>query len=73
MQNWLTGTWANQGFMVYQAEDGTQNTTHWRKFSSGEYGDTARRLYTRDRRRGTCGSLYVTRAPRCLALTSSRP
>ncbi len=43
VQNWIDGTWYNYGFMIYQSENGSQNTTHWRKFRSGEYGTTAYR------------------------------
>jgi RHS repeat-associated protein len=40
VQNWLRGTWPNHGFSLYQKEDGTQNTTHWKKFYSREAGST---------------------------------
>lgn len=43
VQNWIDGTWYNYGFMIYQSENGSQNTTHWRKFYSGEYGTTSYR------------------------------
>lgn len=39
VQKWVSGTEENYGLMMYQAEDGTQNTTHWKKFYSSEYSD----------------------------------
>ena len=40
---WVAGTVANNGLVCYQAEDGSQNTTHWRRFYSSEYAGTTLR------------------------------
>jgi YD repeat-containing protein len=42
VQQWLSGVIANQGVMVYQDES-TTDSTHWRKFRSGEYSVTGDR------------------------------
>lgn len=41
--NWVASPAANYGFMCYQLEDGSQNTTHWRKFYSREYATSTYR------------------------------
>ncbi len=43
VQSWLTSPATNKGFMLYQSETSSQNTTHWRKFRSGEYATSSQR------------------------------
>ncbi|MBC7266843.1 MAG: RHS repeat protein, partial [Coriobacteriia bacterium] len=43
VQGWVANSSSNYGFMCYQKEDGSENTTHWRKFYSREYSDSALR------------------------------
>lgn len=43
VQHWLDGSVTNNGFMIYQSETSAENTTHWRKFRSGEYSVSADR------------------------------
>ncbi|MEA5074928.1 MAG: DNRLRE domain-containing protein, partial [Coriobacteriia bacterium] len=40
---WVSGSMPNYGLACQQYEDGTQNTTHWRKFYSKEYSNTSLR------------------------------
>lgn len=39
VQGWVDGA-TNYGFQFYQVEDGSQNTTYWRKFYSANYTGT---------------------------------
>ena len=44
VQGWVSSpSSANHGFMCYQDEGGSQNTTHWRKFYSKEHGTSSLR------------------------------
>ncbi len=43
VRNWISGSEPNYGVMMYQKEDGSENTTHWKKFYSSEYSDTSYR------------------------------
>jgi len=41
-QDWLDGTYANYGFMIFQMENGTQGKSFWKKFYSSDYSDTSK-------------------------------
>ncbi len=43
VQTWVTTPSANKGFLLYQSETSSQNTTHWRKFRSKEYSTSSQR------------------------------
>ena len=43
VQHWLDGTKDSYGFMLYQSETSSQNTTYWRKFRSEEYSTASQR------------------------------
>ncbi|MBE0417740.1 MAG: DNRLRE domain-containing protein, partial [Coriobacteriia bacterium] len=43
VRGWVAGTVTNRGFTIYQKEDGTQNSGHYRRFCSREHENTSLR------------------------------